>query len=253
MPLLEINRDETAPVLTKRPSLGKKLKEKILRRLSSISSTMRVHTHTHPINASIDENILTDPHSSPPADILSSAAATAASHPLSSQHSHDGGDTLLDRLRELHSLPQDEYSEWPQWQPSHSTDELHSQVSVRRSVTVDEECFAQQLLVRTGRSLDMDSVKVRFFGGGVGDEHKRGHLMRPTFLSTQSPTVEHSYSLLRSVSAPAHDLPATTPAALFSKVRVVCDYTAVVICRHRPGCPPPTKTQVKKWMPTLKY
>ncbi len=228
MPLLEFNHNETALVLIKRESLGQKFKQKILERLSSISSTMRVHIHSH------DENnttpIIIDNHTLHSAPDMFSSAATAASHPHSS---HDGGDMVLDRLHELHGLAPS-FSDWPQWQPIHSSTD-GSRVSVRRSVTVDEECFAQGgVHLRKGRSMDIAQGIAQAIALEQEGEVLRGEGFEVVLLCigwSSTCGIPAAYSqggnLLRSASAPARDLP--MPASAFMS-KVCCVLQMCVMC-----------------------
>ena len=119
MPLLEVN---TAG-LSRRPSLGQKLKEKLLTRIASITSTMRVQTLPQP--EALDENNV--PRLEEDDSVAIRQLRSASSHPLECVTLSAGGSN-----DHAHS------------QASCQDNALHSEgsMSLRRTVTLDDEHFA---------------------------------------------------------------------------------------------------------------
>lgn len=184
MPLMEINRSGNEPaIISRKPSLGQQLKQKLLTRLASISSTIRVQ-----LPRPVDEN------NAPRFDEDDGVPRITSSHPLEydsneedhSQASAAGdallGDTLLgDAL--LHTQSSD----------------AGGLMSLRRTVTLDDELVAPPLPSGPSGNLTARSVLCK--------------LTDKVMCHCQVWS-----KLLRSLSAPEH-MERATPGAL-AKVRL---------------------------------
>lgn len=122
MPLLEVN---TAGI-SRRPSLGQKLKEKLLTRIASLSSTIRVQSHTP--SAAVDEN--NAPRHEDEDGGTTQQLRSASSHPLERVSAEVSND-------DMHSQGSCQEDVLPN--PSSQT---MASLLLRRTVTLDEEHFA---------------------------------------------------------------------------------------------------------------
>lgn len=126
MPLLEVNRNEPAGI-SRRPSLGQQLKQKLLTRLASISSTIRAQPNQS--SAPVDEN--NAPRSlEDDENIAVQQLRSTSSHPLERLSMSESNNDVQSQAG----------CEDDTMQPM-SDPVIGGSMSLRRTVTLDDELF----------------------------------------------------------------------------------------------------------------